>query len=396
MDLVAFISISPKSRRKQVTHAHEVVAGERQQSRVFDLVPTAELWSPQQTNVFAPTEGLLDELPRLQAQRVSGVAGCAAVDRRTPVPIDVLRNVWRRLDLAQLRHEAAGVVGLVGGDRAGRLCSNRLDHLDRTRSLSRAVRLADLHFDHEAMTVLAHPMTHVTELGSRAGTLSIEHGLRIRGRGMRIVAARLTVKITGLIASAATRLIIRPILWPVAAVRGPGLDQRSVNAEMLVAEQSRGVGLLNNRVEQVSCDIGTEQSVAVLAESRVVPDRLVDRQPHKPAKQQVVLELLDQQPLAADRIEHLQQQSANQALRRDRWTPILRVQAFELAIHLGECFGNDRPNRAQRVVRRDPALRRDVAEHSFLPRIGSAHPLISISRSIIRTVPYAQTFSTAC
>src|SRR6185437_1316441 len=150
------------------------------------------------------------------------------------------------------------------------------------------------------LTVFAHRMPHVTELGRRSSAIFIELRLRIRGRGMRLVIARLAVKIAVLIAPATTRSIIRPILRPVAAVRGPGLDIGPVNTKMLVAEQTRGMGLRNDRVEQVSSDIGTEQSVAVLAKARVIPDRLIDRETYEPAKQQLVFELLDQQPLAAD------------------------------------------------------------------------------------------------
>src|SRR5271165_920192 len=396
MALPVFIAASPEIRRQQVAHADQVVTGKREQGGVFNLVAATELRSSQKADVLAPAERLLDELPRPQAQRVSGVTRGAAVDCRAPIAFDILCNMRRRVDLAQLSHETAGVVGLVGGDRAGRLIGNGLNHLDRARALGRTVRFAHLHLDDQAMAVFAHRMSHVAKLGRRARALSIELRLRIRGRGMRLVAARLAVKITGLITSAATGSIIRLVLRPVAAVRSPGLDQGPINAEVLVAEQTRGVRLRNDRVEQVSGDIGAEQPVAVLAEGRVIPDRLIDRQTHKPAKQQVVLELLDQHPLAADRIEHLQQQSANQSLRRDRWTAVLRVQTLELAVYLRKCFGNDPPDRAQRVVRRYPALRRDVAKHPFLLRIGSAHPLTPIYRSIINTVPYAQTFSTAC
>lgn len=90
------------------------------------------------------------------------------------------------------------------------------------------------------MKVFAHRTSHVTQYRRCAKSLSLQLRVRIGGRQMRIVAARLSVKITNLIAAAATRLIVRRILRSVAAVRVPGLDQRLVHAEMLVAEQSRG------------------------------------------------------------------------------------------------------------------------------------------------------------
>ena len=79
MGLVGFISISPKIRRQQVAHAHEVVTGEGEQSGVFDLVATAELRSSQQTNILAPTKGLLNEPSGSACSR--GDAWC---ERRLP------------------------------------------------------------------------------------------------------------------------------------------------------------------------------------------------------------------------------------------------------------------------------------------------------------------------
>jgi hypothetical protein len=105
-----FISVSPKIRRQQVAHADQVVTGKGEQRRVFNLLPTAVFRSPQQADVLAPTAGLLDQLPRLQAQRVSGVTGGASVNRRTATALNVLRYVPRGIDLAQLRDEAGGVI----------------------------------------------------------------------------------------------------------------------------------------------------------------------------------------------------------------------------------------------------------------------------------------------
>src|SRR5260221_12856593 len=48
---------------------------------------------------------------------------------------------------------------------------------------------------------------------------------------------------------------------------------------------------------------------------------LTGNTPHKPAKQEVVIELLHQKPLAAHRVQHLQQQRAQQLLRRNRRPP---------------------------------------------------------------------------
>lgn len=46
-----------------------------------------------------------------------------------------------------------------------------------------------------------------------------------------------------------------------------------------------------------------------------MPDRLIGGKAHEPAEQQVVLELLHEHPLAADGIQHLQQQRPQQPFR---------------------------------------------------------------------------------
>jgi hypothetical protein len=60
--------------------------------------------------------------------------------------------------------------------------------------------------------------------------------------------------------------------------------------------------------------IALQQPVAVFGEGRGIPYRVLDAEPDKPAKQQVVVDPLDQLPLRADRIERLQQQCAHQPL----------------------------------------------------------------------------------
>jgi len=58
--------------------------------------------------------------------------------------------------------------------------------------------------------------------------------------------------------------------------------------------------------EKLARQLAIEQPVAVLAERRGVPHRILDAEPDKPAKQQVGVDPLDQLALRADRIECLQ------------------------------------------------------------------------------------------
>ena len=130
MVLEAFMAASHKVRRQQIAVADQVVTGQSQQRGILHLVAASELRSSQMGGVLAPAEGVLDQLPCPQAQRVSDVAGRASVNLQAAIAFDGLGNMRRRVDLPQFDHETAGVVGLVRGDRGARLVAYRLNHLD--------------------------------------------------------------------------------------------------------------------------------------------------------------------------------------------------------------------------------------------------------------------------
>jgi len=60
-----------------------------------------------------------------------------------------------------------------------------------------------------------------------------------------------------------------------------------------------------------------------------IPDGVVHVQTHEPTEQQVIVELFHQQPLAAHRVQRLQQERSQQLLRRDRRPPGFRIQLEE-------------------------------------------------------------------
>ena len=165
---------------------------------------------------------------------------------------------------------------------------------------------------------------------------------------------------------------------------------------MLIAQQACHTSLLYDRIEQCTGDIRLEQSIAVLAEGRVIPHRLIHRQPDEPSEQKVVLERLDQQPLAANRIKNLQQQCPNEPLRRNGWPARLGAELLEPPIHLRQRLGDHRADRPRRMLCRNPRFRRNVAEHRFLLRIRSTRRRTSIVRPITSTLPETPGFSTAC
>ncbi len=107
----------------------------------------------------------------------------------------------------------------------------------------------------------------------------------------------------------------------------------------------------------MSRHIAVQQPIAVLGESCGIPHRILDAEPDKPAKQQIIVDPFDQLPFRADRIERLQQQRAHQPLRRDRLPAERRIELFELARQRFERRIRDRPNHPQRVIRTNSFLK---------------------------------------
>src|SRR5207249_11679303 len=89
----------------------------------------------------------------------------------------------------------------------------------------------------------------------------------------------------------------------------------------------------------------------------------------KLAKQKIVVDLLHQLALGADRVERLQQRSPQQPFRRDRLPPGTFVKRLELPIERGQHLVHDRPDRAQRMRRRYPLLHIHIREQGTRSRI---------------------------
>ncbi len=92
-------------------------------------------------------------------------------------------------------------------------------------------------------------------------------------------------------------------------------NQRPVHREVLVRQQLLRPRLRDHLLEKRFGDFSFQQPLPVLGEHRHVPHLVVHAQPHEPPEQQVVVQLLHQQPLAAHPVEHLQQQCPQQLFR---------------------------------------------------------------------------------
>ena len=96
------------------------------------------------------------------------------------------------------------------------------------------------------------------------------------------------------------------------------------------------------------------------------------QEPDEPAKEHVVVQLFHQHPLAADGIEHLQQDSPPQPLGSNRRSSHLRVQLVKARQQLVQDLVDHLANRPQRVIGRDPLLLRDIQPHPSVVTVVSA------------------------
>ena len=138
---------------------------------------------------------------------------------------------------------------------------------------------------------------------------------------MGLVAPLLAAEVDLLIASRRPREVrsVTAALPRLEALHaGPGFHQRAIDREVIRRQKLLDVGLRQDRRQELGGDLAFEQTVPVLREHRVIPDRIVDAEPDEPAEQQIELQPLHQLALRADRVERLQQRGSQQLLRRDR------------------------------------------------------------------------------
>src|SRR5579862_3540210 len=181
---------------------------------------------------------------------------------------------------------------------------------------------------------------------------------------MRVVAPVLSMKIA--------TVSLGPALFRLETLlRCPRFDERPVHGEVLVGHVA--LSPLQYPLEEAPRRLLVEQSIPVLREHGGIPHPLVHVHPHEPSEQQVVVQLLHQQPLTADRVEDLQQQRPQQPFRSNRRPSRVRIQPRKVARHLFQHFIHQRPNLSQRVIGRHSLLRRHVAEHPILLLVLSSH-----------------------
>src|SRR5450759_4452133 len=135
---------------------------------------------------------------------------------------------------------------------------------------------------------------------------------------------------------------------------------------MLVRQQRFYLRMVQKLAHELRKHLAVLQPVTVLREGGGVPNRIVGRKPHEPAVQKIVVQLFHELSFRPDAVEHLQQQSAQQLLRRDRGTSFARVKLPQATVQLAEYLTDKLPDFPQRMAHRHPCLRRYVRKQPAL------------------------------
>jgi hypothetical protein len=202
----------------------------------------------------------------------------------------------------------------------------------------------------------------VDQLGLFAVALPIQLCIRVGRRGVNVIPPPFTAEIDGRIAGVVVRRGAALVTRPETFQARPRLQLRAVDREVLVGEQPGGPRLREHRIEELGGDVAGQQPIPILREDRRMPDGLIHTQAHEPPKEQVVLELLDQQALRPHGVQHLDEQRPQQLLGRNRRPARVGVEPVERRREGRQGLVGQAPYRSQGMVARDSLLGREIAE----------------------------------
>ena len=221
-----------------ISHPRQIVSGHGEQHLESNLRHASELGLSYRSDGLSPAEDLLDALAYDLADLVAGMAGGSRVDgRAAALAGDVLRHVWDNPQRTKISHESLRVIGLVrpkGESRTRYACQ----HLDSRLTLALAGSLGQYRVDHQTITVLHQYVPGVTKLRRVSVALAVHPCLEVSGRCVGVVLARLITEVTpGVVPRAVGVIVVRSVLASKTALRRPSLDQRPIDAEVLIGKR---------------------------------------------------------------------------------------------------------------------------------------------------------------
>src|SRR6202162_1126772 len=133
----------------------------------------------QQSDVFQPTEALLDPLSLLLTDLVTGMPCGARIDGAAATPPVVLLHVRGYVHVAALVEELRRVESLVAADRDAPVAGKLLQPQKRPIALGAPAGLEQLRVHDQAIAVLYQQIAVVAQLGLLAFALARQKCVRI-------------------------------------------------------------------------------------------------------------------------------------------------------------------------------------------------------------------------
>src|SRR5208282_487169 len=110
-----------------------------------------------------------------------------------------------------------------------------------------------------------------------------------------------------------------------ASISVPSTEKCSLDSSRFIR------GWVSTAVRNLAAISPSNSRSRFLEKVEMIPHRVIDTDPDKPAKQQIKLQSLHQLPLRTDRVERLQQHRSQQHLGCDRRSPQPGIQRREIA-----------------------------------------------------------------
>ena len=296
---------SGRNRRRQGAYSHQIVRRGREGEYPGHPLGSSVWGFPEIADGFHPAEDFLHPFAQALTDGVARVAGGAAVDGRVPA-LAVLGHMRRGIQDTQRLDKLLSIISFITAHRNAMPAGKVANHALCRVPLGGAGSRSEAGSDDQAVTVLHQHMPHEAELGFFAFALAEKPRLRVGGGGVGLVQAPFSMKIHFRVATAAA-LGRRGVLGAETLQGSPGLNEGAVHGEMVVRQQSGLGGLLLDAPEKGRGQVRTEKALPILGEDGMVPDLVVHGQANKPAKQEILIQLLHQESFAADGVKDLEQ-----------------------------------------------------------------------------------------
>jgi hypothetical protein len=265
-------------------------------------------------NRLQPAKDLFDPFSLALTDSVALGARRTAVEPGRPAPGDA-GDVRTDGVLTQVSDKVFDVIALVRtqGLRVNASVARSREQLAGRLMLSLR-GIGDQDIDTQSMAIFHQYVPAIAQFGGLAVALAHEPGVRIGGAPVGRIRSLLAFEVghPGTVTPFLRRLTVRAF----EALEGrSGLDQGAVDREVIRREQVLTASQAHYFVEETPGNVGGDQSLAQAAEIRLVEPFALEVHVKKPAKENVVVKLLAELPVRANRVERDQQLTLQQAFR---------------------------------------------------------------------------------